>query len=174
MVIVERKEEMRERMLGGPVPRRGQSMSHTPQYSRPTLHLRPFDHDHAHHVLNGYAYTKFAHQRRRPPHAQFEYPKASQQPCGPGASPDPTHQPNPVPPPVLAPRASDSRTCTPHSSSSRVRTRARPTTRGLNLACVRVPRRLPVVPASVHVVLCIGDWGCAHARSECKCQYHRA
>src|SRR5258706_6028928 len=88
MVIVERKEEMRERMLGGPVPRRGQSMSHTPQYSRPTLHLRPFDHDHAHHVLNGYAYTKFAHQRRRPPHAQFEYPKASQQPCGPGASPD--------------------------------------------------------------------------------------
>src|SRR5258706_16325675 len=153
MVIVERKEEMRERgRLGAWYPTKN-SQCLTPQYSHPTLHLRLFDHVHAHHVLNGYAYTKFAHQRRRPTRAQLEYPKASQQPYGPGASPDPTHQPNPVPPPVLAPRASDSRTCTPHSS--RVRTRARPTIRGLNLACVRVPRRLPVVPV-------------------CKCQYHRA
>ena len=33
-------------------------MSHTPQYSRPTLHLRLFVHVHAHHVLSVYAYTK--------------------------------------------------------------------------------------------------------------------
>ena len=39
------------------------------------------------------------------------------------------------------------------------------------MTCVWAPRRLPVVPVCIGVLLCIGDRECAHARSGCKCQY---
>ena len=67
---------------------------------------------------------------------EVSVPKGVATTCGDGTSPataDPTHKPNPAPPPVLAPRASrfaprashtHSRTSTPHSSS---RARARTT-----------------------------------------------
>src|SRR5258706_3907903 len=90
---------------------------------------------------------------------EVSVPKGVATPCGDGTSPataDPTHKPNPAPPPVLAPRAS--------RLAPRTRTRERvPRTAAAghgherrvdtaSTTCVRVPPRLPVFLSSFSAV----------------------
>ena len=91
-----------------------QRMSHSPVLaSRPTLHPRPLDHAHAHHVqrVRISQPTKFACLtlvNHAPRARSLSTQKASRQ-CGPGVSPAPagtTHKPNLALPPALRPHVS--------------------------------------------------------------------
>ena len=176
MVVVECEEEMNKTERGRLEPSTSildPPMLHS-QYSCPTSHPRLCGHVHVHHVRSEYACVSppsLPVYVRRPTHAVCA-PKgvATTRDDGPfPATADPTHWPNPAPPPVLAPRPSHSNEYPARQQQQGMGTFN--DSRLTNMTCVRVPLQLPVVPGCVGVVSCIGDWECAHARPGCKCQY---